>query len=385
MLLLLLLLDLIRGQARDEPTGDETLNVFHHHQHRNRRNNDLVGPHKVVVTSDHEFVVIGVNVKDRPGLLLDISKGLSRLNLNLRHTEASVVGQRSISIWRCELMDSELADLEEIWSVLNALLESDGPGQVVKTRGLRVIRAVVTKQSNLIGKMAAEVDFRNTYKAAIVAVQKGGRNVALSGVVFGSGDVLVLQASEDSPLLKVTPQDFYKRLTTDTQKDAGTASRSNSVVSFVNMAMKKTKSLVSIENAIKNAFETKDEADQPDVEEGKANDEADIAKPRESDDGDFFIGDAGEDSDDDEIMKGEHEIVFTDMVRDRFVLLIYLSAISSLTLLLPNSKPPWMLLLPTKPLGETCRSSFTMTKRVAKTVGRPESFSRPWRLPPNPN
>jgi hypothetical protein len=43
-----------------------------------------------------------------------------------------------------------------VWSVSNALLESDGPGQVVKTRGLQVIRAVVTKQSNLIGKMAAD-------------------------------------------------------------------------------------------------------------------------------------------------------------------------------------------------------------------------------------
>jgi hypothetical protein len=52
-------------------------------------------------------------------LLLDISKGLSRLNLNLRHTEASAVDQRSISIWRCEMLESELADLEEIWSVLN--------------------------------------------------------------------------------------------------------------------------------------------------------------------------------------------------------------------------------------------------------------------------
>lgn len=379
-MLLLLLLDLIRGQARDEPTRDENLNAFHHHQHRNRRNNDLVGPHKVVVTSEHEFVVIGVNVKDRPGLLLDVSKGLSRLNLNLRHTEASVVGQRSISIWRCELMDSELPDLEEIWSVLNALLESDGPDQFVKTRGLRVIRAVVTKLSNLIGKTAAEVDFRNTYKAAIVSVQKGGRNVALSGAVFGSGDVLVLQASKDSPLLKVTPQDFYKP-----QKDAGTASRSNSVVSFVNMAMKKTKSLVSIENANKNAFETKDEADHPEVEEGKANDEADIAKPSEADDDDFFIGDLSRhDSGLDGIITGEHEIVFTDMVRDGFVLLIYLCAISSLTLF-RNSKPPWMRLLPTRPLGKTCRSSSTMTKRVAKTLGRPESFSRPCRLPPNLN
>jgi hypothetical protein len=71
------------------------------------------------VTSEYEFVVVGVNADDRPGLLLDISKGLLRLNLSLRHTEASVVGQRSISIWRCELLENDLPDLEEIWSVLN--------------------------------------------------------------------------------------------------------------------------------------------------------------------------------------------------------------------------------------------------------------------------
>lgn len=74
---------------------------------------------QVVVTADHEFVVIGANAQDRPGLLLDISKGLLRLNLSLHHTEASVVGTRSISIWRCELKNSDLPDLEEIWSVLN--------------------------------------------------------------------------------------------------------------------------------------------------------------------------------------------------------------------------------------------------------------------------
>lgn len=90
-------------------------------------------------------------------------------------------------------------------------MENDNGSQAVKKRGLRVIRAVITKTSTLIGKNAAEVDFRTTYKAAIVAVQKGGRNVTLSGVVFGSGDVLVLQASDESPLLKPPPTDFYKR------------------------------------------------------------------------------------------------------------------------------------------------------------------------------
>lgn len=86
---------------------------------RIKRKEPAPGAPQVVVTSDHEYVVIGVNAADRPGLLLDISKGLLRLNLSLRHTEAAVVGARSVSIWRCELIDSEIPDLEEIWSVLN--------------------------------------------------------------------------------------------------------------------------------------------------------------------------------------------------------------------------------------------------------------------------
>ena len=75
--------------------------------------------HKVVVIMEHGLVVIGVDVRDRPGLLLDVSKALTSLHLNVRHTEASVVEQRSISIWRCELIDSDIPDLDAIWSVLN--------------------------------------------------------------------------------------------------------------------------------------------------------------------------------------------------------------------------------------------------------------------------
>ena len=74
---------------------------------------------------------------------------------------------------------------------------------VSKKRGLKVIRAKVTKHSRLIGRTAAEVQFRETYKAAIVAVQQGGRNATnrLSSLKFRVDDILVLQVSEDCPLL----------------------------------------------------------------------------------------------------------------------------------------------------------------------------------------
>jgi hypothetical protein len=188
-------------------------------------------------------------------------------------------------------------------------LEVESGSQAVKQRGLRVIRAVVTKTSSLIGKSAAGVDFRNTFKAAIIAVQKGGRNAVLSGVVFGSGDVLVLQVSDDSPLLIPPPPDFYKRLT-EANKDMGTASRSNSVASFVNR-LTKTKSNVSIENLNK-----KTEGDDHDVEAGKSNDvderKPDEKKPIDPDDEGFFIG-SGEYAEED-LMAGDNEVMITDMV-----------------------------------------------------------------------
>ena len=83
-------------------------------------------PPQIVVTSDHHekegLVVVGINAHDRPGLLLDISKGLLRLDLQLRHTEAAVVGERSLSIWRCECVGNEIPDIEEVWLVLNVSL-----------------------------------------------------------------------------------------------------------------------------------------------------------------------------------------------------------------------------------------------------------------------
>lgn len=72
-----------------------------------------------------------------------------------------------------------------------------------KKRGLKVLRVRVTKTSRLIGRTASEVQFRKVYKAAIVTVQQGGKNAVqpLSSLRFGSGDILVLQVSDDSPLL----------------------------------------------------------------------------------------------------------------------------------------------------------------------------------------
>ena len=109
--------DLIRGNQRDEPVEEEQLLA-------SQKDITPTAAHKVVAVQENELVTIGVDVRDRPGLLLDISKAIVSLRLNIRHTEASVVNKRSISIWRCELIDSEILDLDAIWSVLNVSVDT---------------------------------------------------------------------------------------------------------------------------------------------------------------------------------------------------------------------------------------------------------------------
>jgi len=172
---------------------------------------------RVVVTPmDENLVVLAIDTQDRSGLLLDISKCLSRLQLELHHTEAAVRDGRSLSIWRCESSNHSDEYLSEIWSVIYALFAKDTGVEAIKQRGLRVIRARVLN-GRLVGTTAAQIDFRKVYKAAIVAIQRGGKSVteSLSTVTFAEGDVLVLQASDDSPLLQSPPMDFYEKITVE--------------------------------------------------------------------------------------------------------------------------------------------------------------------------
>ena len=170
-----------------------------------------LAPATIVVTPDpstskKNVVLIGINASDRPALLHDLSKGMKKLSLQTLQTEASVVGLRSISVWRCEVGGGLRAerrrregvdetDIQEIWSVLNALLESETGTQAVKQRGLRVIRATVPPGSSLIGKTADLSEFKNRYLSAIVALQRNGANPAggLKNIAFAARDVLILQ------------------------------------------------------------------------------------------------------------------------------------------------------------------------------------------------
>lgn len=176
-------------------------------------------PPKIVAHADSNYdsaqklVVVAVDAPDRPGLLLDISKTLIRLGLNFHRTEAMAIEGRSLSLWRCEVMKDGVSDIEEIWSVLSAMLEVNTGIEAVKRKGIRVIRSTIPKGSQLIGSNASEINFREKYKAAIVAVQRDGKAVTekLSQIRFTLGDILVLQVSDDSPLLVKPPKDFYRK------------------------------------------------------------------------------------------------------------------------------------------------------------------------------
>ena len=168
--------------------------------------------------------VLGVSALDRPGLLHDISQGLNRLRVQLLHCEASVVANRSVSIWRLQSMDASTTR-EEIRTVIDALLSPTSGSQASKEKGQRVLRVRVRGSgfSALVGRASADVNFRATYGAAVVAMQRGGRAPGgkLGQVKLREGDVLVLQCNEDSPLLATPPPGF---LTDAGQKPDGDGS-----------------------------------------------------------------------------------------------------------------------------------------------------------------
>ena len=99
--------------------------------------------------------------------------------------------------------------------ITQAVLESGTGVQATKERGLKVIRTEVRKSSKLVGKTALECNFRERFKAAIVAYQRGGKSgqsQSLSAIKFMVGDILILQANDDSPFLVLPPEDFEKSL-----------------------------------------------------------------------------------------------------------------------------------------------------------------------------
>jgi di/tricarboxylate transporter len=171
----------------------------------------------VALDETEQTVLVGVDCEDHPGLLMHISDGIGQQGYNLKHSEAKVIGDRSLSVWRCEAPHTLTAngtappDLDELWSNVYEVLKAADRDLAAKKSGARVVRAYVNKSSSLIGKKPIDVDFRESFKASIVAYQKKWKNYMLD-VELSAGDLLVLKTAEESPLLAKPPDDFYETL-----------------------------------------------------------------------------------------------------------------------------------------------------------------------------
>jgi hypothetical protein len=107
--------DAIRGFASSDPSPDNHTRKTVRFSKSTKEPGNL--PTKIVVATaphndgstddDDELILVGIDAPDRPGLLLDISKGLLELNVQLRQTEAYVEENRSLSVWRCEVLNHE--------------------------------------------------------------------------------------------------------------------------------------------------------------------------------------------------------------------------------------------------------------------------------------
>ncbi len=70
--------------------------------------------------------------------------------------------------------------------------------ETLQTEDLRLVQALVAPGSDLIGNTLKELDFRNRYKALVLAIQRRGEPIQdkLNSVTFKLGDALLLQAHE---------------------------------------------------------------------------------------------------------------------------------------------------------------------------------------------
>lgn len=189
----------------------------------------VTGPLRVIVAVDsqslEDVIIVGINAADEPGLLLRISKGLHTVGLQLHHTEAAVILDRSVSVWRCEFIEENRMEPEEIEESVKVLLEREVGAGAALSGGMPVIRVQVTDKSSLAGVILADVDFMSKYKASVMAVSKadGSKIEVLRNrdVRIAPGDILVLQAKDDSPLLVRPPPDFYTESESGKRYSAG--------------------------------------------------------------------------------------------------------------------------------------------------------------------
>ena len=98
------------------------------------------------------------------------------------------------------LVHGAIADLMRLQGSMGMELNVDFKlrDETLQTEDLRLVQALVAPGSGLIGRTLKEVDFRNRYKALVLAMQRRGETIndKLSSITLSMGDVLLVQAHE---------------------------------------------------------------------------------------------------------------------------------------------------------------------------------------------
>ena len=98
------------------------------------------------------------------------------------------------------LVRGSLPDLVRLRGTMGLRINADFElrDETLQREDLRLIQALVSPDSRLIGHTLKETDFRSRYKALVLGIQRKGKavNDKLSSVKLGLGDALLIQAHE---------------------------------------------------------------------------------------------------------------------------------------------------------------------------------------------
>ena len=96
------------------------------------------------------------------------------------------------------LVHGSLPDLMRLRGTMGLRIDADFKlrDETLQSEDLRLVEALVAPGSDLIGHTLKEVDFRNHYKALVLAMQRRGETIndRLGSVRLGLGDALLIQA-----------------------------------------------------------------------------------------------------------------------------------------------------------------------------------------------
>ena len=99
------------------------------------------------------------------------------------------------------LVRGSLPDLIRLRGTMGLRINADFElrDEALQSEDLRLVQAVVAPGSRLEGRTLKETDFRNRYKALVLALQRRGETIndKLSSVRLGLGDSLLIQAHEE--------------------------------------------------------------------------------------------------------------------------------------------------------------------------------------------